>query len=155
MSEASEVIAALVDRLDERTDGNRDRRGAPGGRLAPVGLVHQRAVDLRRRSLPRLLNLVDLDSSEPIFMAGLKGKVVWIVFWSAEAPAASSRLAAIARASKWIRPHRRFSLVTAAVPAGNPDRVRGHRRKRSRSAGLPRERRDSLRGSLPRMPIRH
>lgn len=71
-----------------------------------------------------VLQLVDLDSSEPILMAGLKGKVVWIVFWSAEGPAASSRLAAIARASKGLRAHRRFSLVTAAAPAGEPERVR-------------------------------
>jgi hypothetical protein len=71
-----------------------------------------------------ILQLVDLDSSEPILMAGLKGKVVWIVFWSAEAADTSSRLTAIARASKGIRHHRRFSLVTAATPAGKPDRVR-------------------------------
>jgi hypothetical protein len=71
-----------------------------------------------------VLQLADLDSSEPILMAGLRGKVVWIVFWSAEAADASARLAAIARASKEIRHHRRFTLVTAAVPAGNPDRVR-------------------------------
>jgi hypothetical protein len=71
-----------------------------------------------------VLQLVDLDSSEPIVMAGLNGKVVWIIFWSAEGPAASSRLAAIARASKGIRAHRRFSLLTAAAPADKPDQVR-------------------------------
>ena len=38
-----------------------------------------------RRACPAL-QLVDLDSSEPLLMLGLKGKVVWIVFWSAEAP---------------------------------------------------------------------
>jgi hypothetical protein len=71
-----------------------------------------------------VLQFVDLDSSEPILMAGLKGKVVWIVFWSANEPAASSRLSAIARVSSRIRTHRRFSLVTAAVEAGEPERVR-------------------------------
>jgi hypothetical protein len=71
-----------------------------------------------------LLQLVDLDSSEPILMAGLKGNVVWIVFWSADGPTTSSSLAAIARASSHIRTHRRFSLVTVAVETGGPERVR-------------------------------
>jgi hypothetical protein len=57
-------------------------------------------------------------------LAGLKGNVVWVVFWSAETPGAPSTLAAIARASKQIRTHRRFSLVTAAVETGDADRVR-------------------------------
>jgi hypothetical protein len=69
------------------------------------------------------LQLIDLDSAEPLVMAGLHGRVVWIVFWSAEAPGAPSSLAAIARASKRIRTHRRFSLVTAAVEAGERQRV--------------------------------
>jgi hypothetical protein len=71
-----------------------------------------------------VLQLIDLDSGEPVLMAGLKGKVVWIVFWSADGPSASSRLTAIARASIRIRTHRRFSLVTAAVSSGQPERVR-------------------------------
>ncbi len=71
-----------------------------------------------------LLQLVDLDSSEPLVMAGLKGKVVWIVFWSAEAPEAASTLAAIAQASSRVKTHRLFSLVTAAVDSGAADRVR-------------------------------
>jgi len=71
-----------------------------------------------------LLQFDDLDSSEPILLAGLKGKVVWIVFWSAETPAAPSTLGAIARASNRIRTHRRFSLVTAAASTSNPARVR-------------------------------
>jgi hypothetical protein len=71
-----------------------------------------------------LLQLVDLDSSEPVLIAGLKGNVVWIVFWSADRPAASSSLAAIAQATSRIRAHRRFNLLTAAVEIGGPDRVR-------------------------------
>ncbi len=71
-----------------------------------------------------LLRLVDLDSSEPLLVLGLKGKVVWIVFWSAEAPDAPQSLSAIARASSKIRAHRRFSIFTAAVGAAKPDRVR-------------------------------
>jgi hypothetical protein len=71
-----------------------------------------------------LLQLIDLDSAEPLVMAGLKGKVVWIVFWSAEEPGAASTLAAIVRASSRIKTHRLFSLVTAAVESGGADRVR-------------------------------
>jgi hypothetical protein len=71
-----------------------------------------------------LLQLVDLDSGEPLVMAGLKGKVVWIVFWSAEAPEAASNLAAIAQATSRVKTHRLFSLVTAAVESASADRVR-------------------------------
>jgi hypothetical protein len=71
-----------------------------------------------------LLWLVDLDSSEPSPVLGLKGKVVWIVFWSAEAPDAPQSLAAIAHASSKLRAHRRFNMFTAAVGAAKPDRVR-------------------------------
>ncbi len=71
-----------------------------------------------------LLQFEDLDSSEPILLAGLKGKVVWIVFWSAEAPEAPSTLGAIARASNRLRTHRRFSLVTAAAATSDRARVR-------------------------------
>jgi hypothetical protein len=71
-----------------------------------------------------LLQLVDLDSSEPLLMLGLKGKVVWIVFWSAEAQNAPGTLAAIARASSKLRSHRRFNMLTAAVEIDKPDRVR-------------------------------
>jgi hypothetical protein len=71
-----------------------------------------------------LLRLVDLDSSEPLLMLGLKGKVVWIVFWSAEAHDAPKTVAAIARASSKIKAHRRFTMLTAAVEADKPDKVR-------------------------------
>jgi hypothetical protein len=71
-----------------------------------------------------LVRLIDLDSSEPLLMLGLKGKVVWIVFWSAEAKDASKTLAAIARASSKIKAHRRFTMLTAAIEADKPDKVR-------------------------------
>ena len=71
-----------------------------------------------------LLRLIDLDSSEPVLVLGLKGKVVWIVFWSAEAGDAPKTLAAIGRASSTIRAHRKFSMFVAAVGASKPDRVR-------------------------------
>jgi hypothetical protein len=71
-----------------------------------------------------LLRLTDLDSGEPLVMLGLKGKVVWLVFWSAGARDAPQSLAAIARASSKLRSHRRFAILTAAAEADNPGRVR-------------------------------
>ena len=103
---ATVTVAALLGTAWLRSGSFTSRRSLSVGDHAPV------------------LQLVDLDSSEPILMTGLAGKVVWIVFWSAEEPAAPARLAAIARASNRIRTHRRFSLVTAAVEFGEPERVR-------------------------------
>ena len=71
-----------------------------------------------------LMQLIDLESSEPVLMLGLKGKVVWIVFWSAQAHDAPKTLAAIARASSKIKSHRRFTMLTAAVEADQPEKVR-------------------------------
>ena len=34
------------------------------------------------------LRLLDLETSEPIVLVGLRGKVVWVVFWSADSPSA-------------------------------------------------------------------
>ena len=68
--------------------------------------------------------LIDLDSSEPLLVLGLKEKVVWIVFWSAQAADVPHSLAAIARALSTIRAHRKFSMFAAAVGASKPERVR-------------------------------
>ena len=32
------------------------------------------------------LRLLDLDTLEPVVLVGLRGKVVWVVFWSADSP---------------------------------------------------------------------
>ncbi len=71
-----------------------------------------------------LVQLIDLESSEPVLMVGLKGKVVWFVFWSAEAHDAPKTLAAIARCSSKLKAHSRFTLLTAAVDADQPNKVR-------------------------------
>ena len=71
-----------------------------------------------------LLRLVDLESSEPLLLLGLKGHVVWVVFWSAEAGDASQNLAAIARATSKLRAHRLFTMVTAAIEVDKPEKVR-------------------------------
>jgi len=70
------------------------------------------------------LRLLDLKTSDPLALIGLKSKVVWVVFWSAGSPAGRSCLAELAPAWRGLRVHRRFALVTAAIEAGDPGRVR-------------------------------
>jgi hypothetical protein len=71
------------------------------------------------------LRLNDLETSEPVVLAGLNTKVVWVVFWSAGAPAGRTCLAELQTASRRLRMHRRFAMVTAAVEIDDPAAVRG------------------------------
>jgi hypothetical protein len=70
------------------------------------------------------LRLLDLETSEPLVLIGLRGKVAWVVFWSADSPSGRSSLAAIEHAWGQLKARRKFALVVAAVEAGNPDGVR-------------------------------
>jgi peroxiredoxin len=70
------------------------------------------------------LRLLDLESSEPLVLVGLRGKVVWVVFWSADSSSSRSSLIEIERASGQLKARRRFAMVAAAVEADNPDRVK-------------------------------
>jgi peroxiredoxin len=70
------------------------------------------------------LRLLDLESSEPMVLVGLNSKVVWVVFWSARAPSGPSCLTELKAASKRLRSHRRFAMVTAAVESDDPAAVR-------------------------------
>jgi hypothetical protein len=90
-------------------------RFGPPSREAPMVAVGRAAPPLR---------LLDVETSEPLVLIGLEGKVVWVVFWSAEAASGRSCLTELAAAGKRLRAHRRFALVTAAVEAGDPRRVR-------------------------------
>jgi hypothetical protein len=71
------------------------------------------------------LRLLDLETSEPVVLVGLRGKVVWVVFWSADSGSARSSLATIESAWNSLKTRGRFALVRAAVETDNPDRVRG------------------------------
>ena len=75
-------------------------------------------------SLAPPLRLLDLETSEPIVLVGLRGKVVWIVFWSADSNSVGSSLAAIEPAWSTLKAQGRFAMVAAAVEADNPIRVR-------------------------------
>jgi hypothetical protein len=61
------------------------------------------------------LSVVDLETSEPLVLAGHGGKVVWLTFWSVHSASASSSLKALERATKKLTGHRRFMQVVAAV----------------------------------------
>jgi hypothetical protein len=93
------------------------------------------AVWLRTRRLPQNeppavgalappLRLLDLETSEPIVLVGLRGKVVWVVFWSAESTSWGSNAAAIERAWRTLEADGRFAMVAAAVEFDDPGRVR-------------------------------
>jgi hypothetical protein len=70
------------------------------------------------------LRLIDLESSEPIVLVGLNRKVVWLVFWSAAAPSGRACLPELESASRRLRMHRQFAMVTAAVEVDDPSAVR-------------------------------
>jgi hypothetical protein len=70
------------------------------------------------------LRLLDLKTSEPLVLFGLNDRVVWVVFWSAGAPSGRECLTELEPAWKRLRAHRRFAMVTAAVEANDPARVR-------------------------------
>jgi hypothetical protein len=73
---------------------------------------------------PPPLRLLDLKTSEPLLLLGLKGKIVWVVFWSANSTTGPANLSALESVWKRFGTDRRFSLVTAAVDSEHPDRVR-------------------------------
>jgi hypothetical protein len=70
------------------------------------------------------LQLLDLETSEPLVLVGQRSKIIWVVFWSATSQSASSSLGAIERASVPLRARRRFDMVAAAVDTDRPARVR-------------------------------
>jgi hypothetical protein len=71
------------------------------------------------------LRLLNLETSEPLFLLGLKGKVIWLTFWSAGSPSGRAVLPRLEDAWRRLRSHGRFTLVAAAVDADHPEQVRG------------------------------
>lgn len=68
--------------------------------------------------------LLDLEKSERLLMAGQKGKIRWLVFWSADSNRGRDDLARLVPFWTRLRRHDRFSPVAAAVDFDRPDRVR-------------------------------
>jgi hypothetical protein len=67
---------------------------------------------------------LDLETSEPLILLGLKGKVIWVVFWSANAPSGQSSLPKLEAAWKRLKQNRNFSLIAAAVDSERAQEVR-------------------------------
>ena len=95
-----------------------------------VGAAWLRARPLPKNEPPAVgavappLRLLDRETSEPVVLVGLHGKVIWVVFWSAESQSARSNLAAIEQAWNSLKARGQFTMVVAAIEAENPDRVR-------------------------------
>lgn len=88
----------------------------------PSGADESSAASVGAQAPP--LRLMDLDTREPITLVGLSSKVVWVVFWSAGAPSARTCLAELNTATKRLRSHRRFAIVTAVAETDTPAAVR-------------------------------
>jgi hypothetical protein len=70
------------------------------------------------------VRLLDLQTSEARILFGVKGKVVWVVFWSANSPSGQSVLPRLETVWKRLSLHRCFTLVAAATDAHEPHLVR-------------------------------
>ncbi len=70
------------------------------------------------------IRLLDLETAEPRLVLGSKGKVTWIVFWSADSPSATASLLKLEGVWKRLKSHKRFTMVTAAANSDRPQRVR-------------------------------
>jgi hypothetical protein len=70
------------------------------------------------------LHLMRLDDSEPLVLLGLRGKVVWLVFWSARSSSGRESLPRLEEAWRRLKPHPRFALAAAAVDSAQPEQVR-------------------------------
>jgi hypothetical protein len=67
---------------------------------------------------------LDLETSEPLILLGLKGKIVWVVFWSANSTSGKASLPMLEAAWKRLKQNRRFSLIAAAVDSEAAQQVR-------------------------------
>jgi hypothetical protein len=70
------------------------------------------------------LRLLDPETSEPLVLLGLRGKVVWITFWSAAAPDGPADLAALESVWRRFRPRTKFAMAAAAAESDRPALVR-------------------------------
>ena len=89
-------------------------------RFAPRSSIEPPAVG----SMLPPLRLLDLQSSEPLVLLGLKGRIVWVVFWSPDTQTGRQVLPQLEKAWRRLRPHGRFSMVAAAVDSAPSQRVR-------------------------------
>jgi hypothetical protein len=89
-------------------------------RFAPSSLIEPPAVG---SALPPL-RLLDLQSSEPLVLLGLKGKIIWVVFWSPDTQTGRAVLPQLEKAWRRLRSHGRFSMVAVAVDRAQSESAR-------------------------------
>jgi hypothetical protein len=70
------------------------------------------------------LQLLDMDTSEPMVLAGLRGKVVWIVFWSVSSASGPASLPPLEDVWNRLKAHKRFVRGAAAIETDQAKRVR-------------------------------
>lgn len=71
------------------------------------------------------LRLLNVFTSEPLVLLGLKGKVVWITFFSgADPPPGADDLTALETVWKRFKPRPRFAMAALEVDSGRGDRLR-------------------------------
>lgn len=73
---------------------------------------------------PPPLRLVDPETDEPLILFGLRGKVVWLTFWSAEAATSRGLLDELAKAEKRLHARGHFSMIAVAVDRHDPAKLR-------------------------------
>jgi hypothetical protein len=75
-------------------------------------------------SSPPPLRLLDPVEAEPVVLLGLRGKVVWLTFWSAGSPSTRADLRALDEIWKQFKSRPHFALAAAALEWDRPDQVR-------------------------------
>ncbi|QEH38119.1 hypothetical protein OJF2_67170 [Aquisphaera giovannonii] len=70
------------------------------------------------------LRLLDLETEEARLLLGQRGRVLWVVFWSAGSPSGADLLKGLEPAWGRLRAHRGFTLAAAAVESDRPELVR-------------------------------
>ena len=75
-------------------------------------------------AVPPRLRLVDPETGEPLVLFGLRGKVVWITFWSMDAGPSRTLLDELGKAETRLHARGRFSMIAVAA---EPDRAQAVR----------------------------
>ena len=76
---------------------------------------------------PPPLRLLDPDTAEPMVLIGLRGKVVWVSFWSAGTRAGRADLAELDEVWDRLKARPGFAMAAVAVEADRPEQVRAAR----------------------------
>lgn len=73
---------------------------------------------------PPTLRLIDPATAEPLVLLGLRGKVVWLTFWSADGPTGESDLADLEAVWTRLKSRPGFAMAALSIDAGRSGRLR-------------------------------